>query len=401
MKFKSLIPYALSLLLLSLGAAGAVAAFNSPAAHADKQTQTFAEAALGTDAKTDDHPGVVLDSSRSLRGRVTVPGGFPPEHSPSLHFTRAGESVRSVYLAQDGRFSVADLNSGTYGLSLATSDSFLAFSVFVASGNGPRPAAPEPGLQIDAMASLPSDYELVSSLVQDSAVLSESVTPLATGTKLPPVDRPAAKDTAGSAAIKPRSVRLTPDGTLNGIVHKPIDGPNGTVEFAWMSGVELTFVHNNQSVATVTTNADGRFHVDDVFPGEYSLVARGAAGIAVLGIQVSESAPATVNHGDLPSESQSLQYVSANIQNGSNHPAAGSNDVRLDISLTDTLILPQADVATQSVPFGAGSGLGVSGGSGGGRPIGGLVGGLLAGGLIGGLADRHHHDPPASPDNVP
>jgi hypothetical protein len=358
-----------------------------------------------------------MDDDRVFSGRISIMGNgaLVPK---SVIFSQMGKEVREVPLGPDGQFSVSSLSPGPYGLHVNNDASMMVFGIYLATNSDLREAGyTEPGIQdaliaqprspiwLNSLASNPADYETVQRVLQDYRYDYPEETKLASTRRL--LDIPAQlnfKATAQGTSIHDHMVRLHHDGTLYGRTRRfstsTYNNKNAIVPAVQ---ADISFIQDGRIVATTRSDSNGTFTTQDVIEGNYTLVAKSPAGIAVFSFTAKKARPVTAKEDVKTSSldiSDELQVV--NFQNGEPEtkivqfvPGPDGTELLLDVTLVPPTQPPLAPVEGVG---GAGGGFAGGGAAAGG---GGLLGGLLLGGLAGTLLNDDDDPKPEEPEATP
>ena len=361
-----------------------------------------------------------MDDDRVFSGRISIMGNgaLVPK---SVIFSQFGKEVREVPLGPDGRFSVNSLTPGPYGLHINNDATMMVFGIYLATTNDLREAGYiEADIQdaltaqrrspiwLNSLAANPADYESIQRVLQDYRYDYPEETKLVSTRRL--LDIPANlnfKASAQGTSIHDHVVRLHADGTLYGRTRRfSTARHNNKNAIVPAAQAEISFIQNGRVVTTVLSDANGTFQTRDVPEGNYTLVARSPAGIAVFSFTAKKARPVTakedVKTSALSSENE-LQLVNfqaeppkPKVEVAQFIPGPDGTELLLDV----TLVPPTQTPAAPPIVGGGVGGGGVGGGAAAGG--GGLLGGLLLGAGLIPLLDDDDDDPkPEEPEATP
>lgn len=371
---------------------------------ASSSSESLAGAAISS-------PGRLVDVEISTAGTVSgrlrhvdgSNGTMVPAAGAQVQLLRNGISAGTVTTDQDGLFTLNNVSPGVYGLLTSGGDGYSS-SGFRAVRSGPAVTADgtftrstvQRDLQIDLAVVHPRDTAVVQSILNGDdidAVLSDAD---------PAAESEEAK-TASIAQMIPATsiahhqVELSADGSLTGEVVSldPVTGAKREIV-----DVMVYFIMNKLVVASARVLPSGRFSVNGLTPGSYSVAAVGTDGTLAMGADLISATPLAENDGE---------YTPVAVRKGASgfcgvlNPAAGSPGAPGGIAQASGL-----PVEGLPMGFGGGAGFGPGGGGFGGAMGGGAGGGLGGGGGLGallagaagaaiGFAVADDDDKPASP----
>jgi len=336
--------FGLYVVMLTLGAAGIVTAFNgagsltlqpkpetapeektpvADAAAADAQTD---EDALNYDwheygpfrtLKTPDGQEVIVDrlhvyfktEDDIFRGQITALAGVMAktgmDDKPlNVQFVQNNAVVAATTLKQDGTFEIVGLAVGAYDIHVLANNS-LYVSSFVLSSREDLLAAgytPEQAdrvylseskrpYQLEAAGCIPNDYGLVVQLLNQTYEFSKSVDPPPKFPHWTHLHIPKATNfdaAEGGTSYLRHTVRLAEDGVLYGHLRKPVDLPTEQVGIKQIGHIEVFFLQRGKVAARTFSDEEGHFTIENLVPGNYSVVARSPYAEGVIGVRVIE-----------------------------------------------------------------------------------------------------------------
>jgi len=246
-------------------------------------------------------------SSIEPRSSITIPIG-----KLKISLLQNGVTIREGSTDYNGKFTLQDVEPGIYTLLGAGQNGFLAYGVnilpkikandltqfdpnsnhagrvkayYVSHFNVPNNVVVSAGLQIDA-AAVPPEFQTLQRISQnylpeDNAVEvdkeSEDVTSVGDSTEI------------ASGFNHP----LTVDGSFAGSV-QPIASADGTP--GKLSEMNVFLIQDDIEIARIAVEPNGKFEIEDIDPGVYSLIIAGKGGFAARSIRLtSQSAVSSTN----------------------------------------------------------------------------------------------------------
>ncbi len=238
-----------------------------------------------------------------------------------------GQKIRIASTNQDGKFVLKDVEPGVYTLVAAGQNGFLAYGVHV------LPKLEEfDVLDLDASAKPPSTLEEkkayyvsyfgipADAIIQEELQIDAACVPpeFSTLQRISKNYLPSAtafgmgRDGDDQQAIGKATeilggfqFPLTVEGNFNGRI-QPIATEDG--EPAELSDMNMFLVQDDLEVARVAVEKNGKFEIEDVEPGIYSLIAAGKDGFAAMSLELVAK-PTDEGLGN-NSKSSSINYVS-------------------------------------------------------------------------------------------
>lgn len=242
---------------------------------------------------------------------------------------KKGEKIRIATTDNDGRFTLQTVSPGVYTLVASGQNGFLAYGVnvlpnlkafdvldqktelqrnelkrayYVSVFNLPQDAVVEETLQIDA-AAVPPEFTTLQRICRNYLPTTAELTV--------ELDRDDAKAIGKATSIRSGFQHtLTADGKLEGKI-QPIATSDG--QSAKLSDMNIFLIQYDVEAARVAVEESGRFTIEDVEPGVYSLVAAGKDGFAALSLELIGVLGEGENVDDVQStalESEKVHYVS-------------------------------------------------------------------------------------------
>lgn len=205
-----------------------------------------------------------------VSGRVIVPGANAAAAlavngaDVVLVNSESGEAAGEAVTGDDGVFNIADIQPGVYSLSVQGEYAF-AFGALHVLENG----AVDTGTTIDIAAARLDLPTVKTAIVR---YLPSKLEPRPMTSQLPPESL--------TSNGTPSVVALT-DGGLNGRLFR--DATNGA------ANSNVFIFKDGNEVARVLTDDTGKFRVEDLGPGAFSLIAVGPDGLAACGFDLIDS----------------------------------------------------------------------------------------------------------------
>ena len=286
---------------------------------------------------------VAANDEGNLDGRISSIDAEQSTSTPieqlDVTLLQKGQKIRIASTNENGKFVLKDVEPGVYTLVAAGQNGFLAYGVhvlpkledfdvldldsdatppatlaekrayYVSHFGIPADAIVQEELQIDA-ACVPPEF---STLQRISRNYLPSATAFGMGT-----------DTDDQQAISKATdilggfqFPLTAEGNFNGRI-QPIATEDG--EPAELSDMNMFLVQDDLEVARVAVEKNGKFEIEDVEPGVYSLIAAGTDGFAAMSLElVAKPSDLELGNNQLNSPNN---YVSYNAKQAAD-PAFG------------------------------------------------------------------------------
>jgi hypothetical protein len=251
---------------------------------------------------------ITTNEQGNLDGRIS---GIEPQSSITIPIGKLnisllqnGIAIREASTNYDGKFTLNNVDPGTYTLLAAGQNGFLAYGVnilpkikakdltdfnnldlnpsgrvkayYVSHFNVPTNAIVSKGLQIDA-AAVPPEFQTLQRISQN--YLPEN--------KIVEVDKDSDDATSVGEASEIASGfnhPLTADGSFTGSV-QPIATPDGTP--GKLSEMNVFLIQDDIEIARVTVEPNGKFTVEDIDPGVYGLIIAGNDGFAAMSVRLT------------------------------------------------------------------------------------------------------------------
>lgn len=246
-------------------------------------------------------------SSIEPRSSITIPIG-----KLKISLLQNGVTIREGSTNYDGKFTLQDVDPGIYTLLGAGQNGFLAYGVnvlpkikakeltqfnqglnyagrvkayYVSHFNVPANTVISEGLQIDA-AAVPPEFQTLQRISQNylpenNAVEidedSDDVTSVGDSTEI------------ASGFSHP----LTADGSFAGSV-QPIATTDGTP--GKLSEMNVFLIQDDIEIARIAIEPNGKFEIEDIDPGVYSLIIAGKDGFAARSIRLTSQAAVSVTN---------------------------------------------------------------------------------------------------------
>lgn len=252
---------------------------------------------------------ITTNKDGNLDGRISAivpnPTSTVPIEKLDVALLKNGKRIRDTATDYDGKFVLKNVEPGNYTLIAAGQNGFLAYGVnvlpkleefdalnkntnvdrqklrqafYVSHFNLPQDSVVVESLQIDAAAVppefntlericnnyLPEAAEIVTRTDKDDAKAIGKATNIRGGFKHP----------------------LTADGSLEGRI-QPISTGEG--EEAKLSDMNIFLIRDDVELARVTVEENGKFKIENVMAGVYSLVAAGKDGFAALSLELVDA----------------------------------------------------------------------------------------------------------------
>lgn len=245
---------------------------------------------------------VRLAGDGTLPGRVSIidplTGQVATAREMTIAFLQNGSVVSEIHPGIEGRFQVSGLLPGVYSVVGYGPDGYIAYSLHVLpaeltvdhrSADGTQQVAfqeIEEEFAIDSVAVPTTDLPTVTSLAQ-SNIPPELLQPNPSGPGATPGASIADQydqehpDQRRDVALSGHQVRIQPDGTLTGRVHRI----NQNGEPTRIRRLNVFLVQNNAVVAQAPVDELGTFRFYEVPEGIYSFVAAGMEGMAAFTMQ--------------------------------------------------------------------------------------------------------------------
>ena len=273
---------------------------------------------------------ITTNEQGNLDGRIS---GIEPQSSITIPIGKLnisllqnGIAIREASTNYDGKFTLNNVDPGTYTLLAAGQNGFLAYGVnilpkikakdltdfnnldlnpsgrvkayYVSHFNVPTNAIVSKGLQIDA-AAVPPEFQTLQRISQN--YLPEN--------KIVEVDKDSDDVTPVGEASEIASGfnhPLTADGSFTGSV-QPIATPDGTP--GKLSEMNVFLIQDDIEIARVTVEPNGKFTVEDIDPGVYGLIIAGNDGFAAMSVRLtSQKADAATNDTDRNSKTHFVSH---------------------------------------------------------------------------------------------
>lgn len=258
---------------------------------------------------------ITTNKEGNIEGRISAiepsQSSLVPIEQLDVTLLRKGEKVGTASTDNDGQFLLEDVEPGIYTLVAAGQNGFLAYGVHVLpsleefdildleSNNG----GPLPQLHPDPIENkrayyvshfgIPADAVIQEDLQIDAAAVPPEFTTLE---RISQNYLPGAaaltlgKDVDDMKAIeKSIEIRkgfqfpLAEDGSFHGRI-QPIATEDG--KLTKLREMNLFLIQDDLEVARVPVEENGRFKIEDVDPGVYSIVAAGQDGFAALSVEL-------------------------------------------------------------------------------------------------------------------
>ncbi len=269
---------------------------------------------------------ITANQDGNLEGRISAiepsPSSTVPIEKLDVALLKKGEKISKATTDNDGKFTLKNVEPGVYTLIAAGQNGFLAYGVhvlpkiqafdaleknsdvdskilkqayYVSHFNVPQDSVVVDNLQIDA-AAVPPEFSTLQRISQNYL---PSAAALST-----------ARDQDDAKAIgKATKIRsgfkhpLSADGSFEGRI-QPIASNGGKA--AKLSEMNIFLIQDDIEAARVNVEENGKFKVEDVDPGVYSLVAAGKDGFAALSVELEAADQSTTS----TTEKAKAHYVS-------------------------------------------------------------------------------------------
>ena len=248
---------------------------------------------------------ITTNDEGNLTGRISAiepsQSVTVPIEQLNVSLLKKGEKIRTSTTDDDGKFLLEDVQPGVYTLVASGQNGFLAYGVnvlpklelfdalekntqldprekkafYVSHFKLPQDAVIAEELQIDA-AAVPPEF---STLQRISRNYLPSATALNIGRDLNDA-KAISKATDIKGGFK---YPLTDDGKLEGRI-QPIATDDGKP--AKLSDMNIFLIQDDVEAARVTVEENGKFEIEDIEPGVYSLIAAGEDGFAALSLEL-------------------------------------------------------------------------------------------------------------------
>lgn len=174
----------------------------------------------------------------------------------NVFFVQNGQVIKQAKTGQNGSFEIMGINEGAYSFFATGKSGFAAYGVYVSAQEAARPNVLEATL---ASANYYGIQQLLKNNVPAQVTSTVSMQ---------------AQNTGAAAALESAPQIQLINGRLRGKINS-IASSNQSI-----AGVHVHIIQNDQPIAQVQTDDQGRFVVPDLTPGVYDLVAAGEKGFA-------------------------------------------------------------------------------------------------------------------------
>ncbi len=225
-----------------------------------------------------------LGSDSSLNGRVMFPesaGAAVAVDGAKVVLIRADNAVLQTKSDASGRFQLADVEPGIYAMSVFKDGVFACGAMHVVSDQHP------------AAASFPTTAELVVAKIDTTLVKSTMIRYLPPTPRQPLMGEIANSELSGIARVmKPGHQErvLQHAGGMRGNIG--VAGAKNDHLIA-ADSMNVLIISSGEEVARAVTDATGKFEIESLPLGEYSLIAVGPAGFGCVGFVLVDPIEAT------------------------------------------------------------------------------------------------------------
>ena len=212
---------------------------------------------------------LTLSKSGSLKGRITTAmssfDAATPAAAVRVMLSRNGKNLAQAQTDKYGRFEIKDVHTGRYNILAIGETALLASGVNVVENDGTEAVA--------ELVAMPAPHKVAKSVLQaNSKSLLES----------PPVKMFERLDSPKVLTTSMISPTLT-EGTISGLIS----------DLGGNSAEAKVFLIQGDKIVKETISVDGRYTLNDVKAGVYSLMAVAQNGFSVAGVQVKKLPPVT------------------------------------------------------------------------------------------------------------
>ena len=265
-------------------------------------------------------------SSIEPRSSITIPIG-----KLNISLLQNGVTIKEASTDYDGKFTLQDVDPGIYTLLGAGQSGFLAYGVnilpkikakdlttfnpglnhsgrvkayYVSHFNVPNNVVVSEGLQIDA-AAVPPEFQTLQRISQNYLPENNAVE----------IDKDSADVTSVGDSTEIASGfnhPLTVDGSFAGSV-QPIATADGTP--GKLSEMNVFLIQDDIEIARISVQPNGKFEIEDIDPGVYSLIIAGKDGFAARSIRlISQNAVSVTNDSNRDSDTHFVSHR-VNLEN--------------------------------------------------------------------------------------
>lgn len=283
---------------------------------------------------------ITTNEDGNLDGRISAiepsQSSTVPIEKLDVALMKKGEKVHKAVTDNDGKFILKDVAPGVYTLLAAGRNGFLAYGVqvlpkregidilddntsidskkrehdyYVSHFNSPQDSVVDENFQIDA-AAVPPEFKTLQRISQSYL----SNTPAFSGAS----DQDDAKAVGKATNIRRGfEYPLDADNGFEGRI-QPIATDDG--QAAKLSDMNVFLIRNDFEEYRVSVEENGKFKIEDVDPGVYSLVAAGKDGFAALSVNL---VPANAVETSAIEGNSKAHYVSNRVANPKAEPPLG------------------------------------------------------------------------------
>ncbi len=259
---------ALAVLALPLAATAAVSALSDRGESISENVLAVRAAHAMKSASFRNH-SVFVDDSGVVRGRVVSTAGDTVTglDEMKIFFVRDGEIATNVYSRPDGSFEATGLEEGNYSFVATGANGFGAFGLRVVKGENSQTN------NLIEVGTVSPKFERLTEIIGDR--LPAEVVSEIEADALVAVSSPA-----------PGANRVQ---VVDGKVSGTLASLTGNVD-----GAEVHLIRDQEKIAEVATDSEGKFELDGIEPGVYEFVAFSPSGMAAISFEAVAQDETTV-----------------------------------------------------------------------------------------------------------